>query len=78
MDRSGEEDLSKGSKRINKGEEESDTAKQKKKKSLKKTAEVNIPIFQSTFRKNTGKNNHNILCTNIYIFNGCSYWSGSH
>lgn len=31
MDRSGEEGLSKGSKRINKGEEGSDTAKQKKK-----------------------------------------------
>lgn len=44
MDRSGKEGLSKGSKRINKGEEGSDTAKQKK-KSLKKTAEVNIPHF---------------------------------
>lgn len=52
MDRSREEGLSKGSKRINKGEEGSDTAKQKK-KSLKKTAQVNILIFQSKFRKKT-------------------------
>lgn len=38
MDRSGEEGLSKSSKRINKGEEGSDTAKQKKKKCKKKNS----------------------------------------
>lgn len=70
--------MSKDSKRINKGGRKGVTQQSKKKKSFKKTAEVNIPIFQSKFRKKKHTKTTTIYYVQIYLFNGCSYWSGSH
>lgn len=56
------------------------TQQSKKKKNVKKkTAEVNIPIFQSKFRNKPLAKTTTIYYVQIYIFfNGCNYWSGSH